>query len=87
MAAIPAVREPPTAQPPQHRGAESLHPFANRGTALCATDHRTEDGRHERALRVASTALPPDVIDLIQTGKQCGRICFSQRHRFHLLVG
>ena len=51
-----AVCQTPAAQPPQHRGTQSLHPFADRGTALCATDHGAEDRGHERALRVRSTA-------------------------------
>lgn len=86
-ALVPAVRQTPTAQSPQHRGAQPLHPFADRGTALCATDHRAEEGRHERALRMASPTRSTGGIELIQPGKQRRGIRFSQRHGFHLLVG
>lgn len=86
-ARVPAVRQTPTAQPPPHRKAEPLPPCADRGTALCATDHRVAEGRHERTLRMTLTARPTGVIELLQPGKQCGRIRFGQRHGFHLLVG
>jgi hypothetical protein len=36
---------------------------------------------------MASTACATRVVELIQAGKQGGRIRVRQRHRFHLLVG